>query len=161
MNFSNRVIVTLGSNEGNRLDNIQSCINIIHQTIGTVVKVSGLYETPSWGFKSADFYNCAVLVHTIKEVSEVLEAILRAEETLGRIRNSTEGYQARPIDIDIIAYNDDVISQPHLHVPHPRMTERNFVLYPLRDIDPVWQHPVSGIDINILITSSPDSSKCT
>ena len=160
MNFSNTVILSLGSNEGSRLQNIELCVSHIHNEIGTVIKVSGLYETPSWGFESADFYNCAVLIHTGKTVNEVLAAIVKAEEALGRVRHVAESYQSRLIDVDIISFNEDIVDIDGLQVPHPRMQERNFVLYPLRDIAPQWIHPISGKNIEELIAETNDSAAC-
>ena len=160
MNIQNSAILSLGSNQGNRLKNIQSCINYIHENIATVIVVSGLYETPSWGFKSDDFYNCTVLVHTCKSVNRLLTEILEAELSAGRIRNGQRGYAARSIDVDIIAFNNDIINLPELIVPHARMHERNFVMHPLRDIMPGWKHPVLKKDIDMLINESPDESSC-
>jgi 2-amino-4-hydroxy-6-hydroxymethyldihydropteridine diphosphokinase len=160
MSFQNTVILSIGSNRGNRLENIQQCINYIHHSIATVVKVSGLYETPSWGFESDDFYNCALLVHTAKSAEVLLESIFNAEKVMGRVRSDEKGYQPRTIDIDIIAFNNDVITRENLEVPHPRMAERNFVLYPLRDLLPQWEHPVTQKNITALIASSTDKSNC-
>lgn len=150
----------MGSNSGDRLQNIQQAISHIHNTIATVVRVSGLYETPSWGFESENFYNCAILVHTCKNASELLAALLKAEEQAGRVRNPEEGYRARSIDMDIITFNDEIVNEQHLYIPHPRMQERNFVMYPLRDVYPDWVHPVLEEDINTLIYNSPDASEC-
>lgn len=159
MKIQNSAILSLGSNQGDRLQNIISCISHIHNHIATVVRVSGLYEAPSWGFESDDFYNCAVLVHTCKPVERLLEEILQAELNAGRVR-SGDGYNARSIDVDIITFNNEVISLPQLIVPHPRMQDRNFVLYPLRDVMPGWMHPVLKKDIDMLIADSPDKDIC-
>jgi deoxyguanosine kinase len=160
MNFQNKAILSLGSNSGNRHANLQQAIDSIHGGVATVIKVSGLYESPSWGFESEDFYNCAVMVHTCKTASQLLEALLDVEQKSGRVRNEGEGYEARTLDIDIIAFNNEAISEHHLHIPHPRMQERNFVLYPLRDVAPEWEHPVLNKDIDTLIAQSPDKSIC-
>lgn len=160
MRVQNKAILSLGSNTGNRLQNLQSATNYIHNHIATVVKVSPVYETPAWGFEGDDFYNCAILVHTKKDAAELLDALLNAEAIAGRLRNDEPGYSSRSIDIDIISFNDSIISEHHLHVPHPRMHERNFVLHPLRDVAPAWMHPVSGKTINELVNTSPDASNC-
>lgn len=161
MRFQNRAILSLGSNQGDRQANILTCIEHIHATVATVVKVSGLYETPSWGFESDDFYNCAIVVHTCKKADELLQDILKAELDAGRIRKEGQGYQARLIDVDIIAFNNEVIELENLIIPHPRMQNRNFVLYPLRDVCSQWQHPVLKKDIDALIEQTTDESKCT
>ncbi len=160
MRFQNKAILSLGSNMGNRLDNLQWCINYIHNHIATVVRVSGIYENPSVGFSGEDFYNCCILVHTQKSAVQLLAELLKAELEGGRVRNPDGGYSSRTIDIDIITFNNEVISNDTLEVPHPRMQQRNFVLIPLRDIDSHWVHPVFKKDIALLITESPDTSPC-
>mgnify|MGYP006191004173 CR=1 FL=1 len=65
MKSQHQVILSLGSNQGNRLENIESCLQLIHQEVGTVIRVSKLYETPSWGFESDFFYNCALILQTL------------------------------------------------------------------------------------------------
>ena len=158
MKFQNSAILSLGSNMGDRLHNLQQGIEYIHNNIATVVKVSGIYETPAMGFAGDAFYNCAIAVHTTKDAHELLQGLLAAEEQGGRVRSTTGEYISRTIDIDIIAFNDAVISETHLHIPHPRMQERNFVLYPMRDIASGWNHPVLRKNIGQLISASGDTS---
>ncbi|WP_297332738.1 2-amino-4-hydroxy-6-hydroxymethyldihydropteridine diphosphokinase [Flavobacterium sp.] len=158
MQFQNRAILSLGSNMGNRQDNLEGCISYINNRIATVVSVSDIYETPAWGFSGEDFYNCCIIVHTQKMAEDLLASLLEAENNAGRVRQEGEGYSSRTIDIDIIAFNDDVLKLETLQVPHPRMHERNFVIYPLRDVAPLWEHPVSGLTITQLIAASTDES---
>ncbi len=160
MNTQNSAILSLGSNMGNRLESLQQGISHIHTHIATVVKTSGIYQTPAWGFEGDAFYNCAVLVHTNKTAHQLLQVILDAEAKGGRVRTEGSGYINRTIDIDIITFNDAVINEPHLHIPHPRMHQRNFVLYPLRDINSRWMHPILKEDVNRLIELSGDESLC-
>jgi len=145
---------------GNRLQNIQQGIDYIHNNVATVVKVSGVYETPALGFDGGAFYNCAITVHTLRDAYELLIGLLATEQQGGRERSTTGEYVSRTIDVDIISFNDDVIDSPHLIIPHPRMQNRNFVLFPLRDVAPHWVHPVLKKDINKLIASSSDNSDC-
>ncbi len=158
MNFQNEAILSIGSNSGNRLQNVIDCIAYIHNNVATVVHVSAIYETPSWGFESDDFYNCAIVVHTCKNAQQLLVDILHAEAELGRERSIQAGYRARTIDVDIISFNDDIIDEEGLHVPHPRMQDRKFVLYPLRDVKPQWEHPVLNKSIRQLIETTTDES---
>jgi deoxyguanosine kinase len=160
MKFQNSAILSLGSNLGNRLERLQQGISYIHSHIATVIKISGVYETPAWGFEGEAFYNCALLVHTNKTAGELLEGLLTAEAEGGRVRSATGEYTSRTMDIDIIAFNDEVIDEPFLQVPHPRMAGRNFVLYPLRDVLPHWVHPILNIDIDHLIAETDDTSHC-
>ena len=86
MSKQHQVILSLGTNQGNRLENIERCLNDLHKEIGTIIKVSKLYETPSWGFDSEQFYNCAVVMHTQKSPHQILEEVLLLEEAHGRTR---------------------------------------------------------------------------
>jgi 2-amino-4-hydroxy-6-hydroxymethyldihydropteridine diphosphokinase len=160
MESQHQVILSLGSNQGNRLENIELCLEMIHQAVGTVVKVSQLYETPSWGFESDAFYNCALLLHTSKSAEKILELILQLEKKLGRVRNEKAGYQSRIIDIDLIAFNEEILDLEHLQIPHPLMQNRKFVLMPFQDLNIKWAHPVLKKTIPELIASTPDDSVC-
>jgi deoxyguanosine kinase len=154
MKFQNTAILSLGSNMENRMEHLQSAISLIHNNVATVVAVSGIYETPAFGFEGDDFYNCAVLVHTCKSAHQLLEGIMQAEQEGGRIRSTTQRYSSRTIDIDIISFNNEIIAEEHLQVPHPRMQDRNFVLYPLIDIAPHWEHPVLHKNVSTLIAQN-------
>ena len=161
MKVQHQVTLAIGSNQGNRLENIEHCLQLIHQEVGTVVRVSSLYESPSWGFESDAFYNCAVLIHTFSEAEVVLNQILELEKTLGRVRLNLEGYQARLIDIDLIFFDDEVIATDNLQVPHPLLQERNFVLLPLADLKLDIVHPILKKTVKELIAISTDASVCT
>jgi deoxyguanosine kinase len=155
-----QVILSLGSNQGNRLENIERCIAKIHQEIGTVIKVSKLYETPAWGFESEKFYNCAIVIHTNKTAHQILEEVLFLEKSLGRTRTAEQGYQQRVIDIDVIAYDEEIIDNEKLKVPHPEMQNRLFVLVPMRDLNLDWRHPILQKYLHELVVLSADKSNC-
>lgn len=161
MKSQHQVVLSIGSNQGNRLENIKSCINLIHQEVGTVIRVSKLYETPAWGFESDAFYNCALLLHTTSSAQKILSQVLKVEKQLGRIRLNQEGYQSRIIDVDVIVFDDEIIETEKLHIPHPLMQNRNFVLLPMQDLKLDWKHPVFQKTISELISVSPDDSVCT
>ncbi len=160
MNKQHQVVLSLGSNQGNRLENIERCIMSIHREIGTVIKVSRLYETPAWGFESEPFYNCAVVVYTHKSAHQVLDEVLLLEEALGRIRSDVEGYQSRIIDIDVISFDEEIIASEKLKVPHPEMQNRLFVLVPMRDLNLDWRHPILQKYLHELLILSEDKSNC-
>jgi deoxyguanosine kinase len=160
MKSQNQVILSIGSNQGERLENIEQSIRLIHEQVGTVIKVSKLYETPSWGFESDAFYNGAVAIHTYKSAQEVLTGILEIEKGLGRIRAGQLGYQARPIDIDIISFNDEIIETENLLIPHPQMQHRLFVLLPMKDLQLDFVHPILNKNIADLIKECQDESDC-
>ena len=159
MSTQHQVILSLGSNQGNRLQNIQNAIDSLHLFVGTVVKVSNLYETPAWGFDGEAFYNCALVLNTQNSAEMVLEKVLEIENNLGRVRSLAEGYQSRIIDIDVIAFNEEIIASKNLTVPHPFMQERLFVLVPMRDLNLDWRHPILQKYLPELLIASEDKSK--
>jgi deoxyguanosine kinase len=159
MNKQHQILLSLGSNIGNKLENISNCIDLLHKNVGTVCKVSSLYESSSWGFESENFYNCVVLLHTSYNPQKVLRKILSVEANMGRIREKN-GYQPRVIDVDLIAYDDEIIDLENLVVPHKFLMERLFVLLPLQEILSNWQHPVNGIHIKEIIENCVDKGEC-
>jgi 2-amino-4-hydroxy-6-hydroxymethyldihydropteridine diphosphokinase len=131
-----RVYLGLGANLGDREDNIASAIKKIGELIGSVVRQSALYETEPWGFESDhQFINAAVAVDTTLTPHEVLAATQGIERTLGRTVKSADGvYHDRPIDIDILMYDDITVDDDDLKIPHPHLYERDFVMRPLNEI---------------------------
>ena len=109
MKRQNQIVLAIGSNDGDRLKNIQHAIENIHNEVGTVIKISKLYETPAWGFDSEPFYNCALVMNSLQSAQDILEKVLQIETKLGRIRSDGNHYQSRVIDIDVIAFNEDII----------------------------------------------------
>jgi 2-amino-4-hydroxy-6-hydroxymethyldihydropteridine diphosphokinase len=160
MKVQNQAILSIGSNQGNRLENIQKCIQLIQLEMGTVFSVSKLYEAPSWGFESDSFYNCAIAIHTHKSAQKLLSGLLKIEKKLGRIRSLQEGYQPRIIDIDIISFENNIINTATLVVPHPQMQKRLFVLIPMNDLQLEFIHPIYQKSTQELITICEDKSSC-
>ncbi|HBK82024.1 MAG TPA: 2-amino-4-hydroxy-6-hydroxymethyldihydropteridine diphosphokinase [Flavobacterium sp.] len=160
MKLQNQIVLSLGSNMGNKLNNIQTCVDLIHNKIATVIKVSKVYQTPAWGFESSDFYNCVLLVHTSKSVQKILKEVLQLEKKLGRIRTNDISYQARSIDIDIILCNEECVLTDDLTIPHKLMHKRKFVLVPMLDLQLEWQHPNFKKSIYELLENCEDSSDC-
>ena len=160
MKSQSKIVLSLGSNLGDRLKAIQLCIDTIHSSIATVVKVSKVYETPSWGFESDPFYNCAVVIHSSKSPQKLLSSLLSLEKKMGRVRKNSQNYEARVIDIDIISINEEIIETDSLKVPHPEMQNRNFVLYPMSDLNLNWEHPILKKSVLELLSSGSDESNC-
>ena len=160
MKSQNQAILSIGSNQGDRLENVQACIQLIQLEIGTVFSVSKLYETPSWGFESDSFYNCAIAIQTSKSAQKLLSSCLKIEKKLGRIRSLHEGYQPRIIDIDIISFENVIIDSANLVVPHPQMQDRLFVLLPMKDLQLEFVHPIMNKSTQDLIDSCKDKSNC-
>lgn len=128
--------LSLGSNLGDRHATMQSAILILGKQAGSVDRVSSAIETEPWGFKSANkFLNMCVRITTTLSPEQLLATTKDIELQLGRTTKSVNGqYHDRPIDIDILTYDDLHINTPSLTLPHPHMHERDFVMIPLREI---------------------------
>ena len=126
----------LGSNLGDRHATMQSAILLLDSQAGTVDRVSSAIETEPWGFKSANkFLNMCVRIITTLSPEQLLATTKDIELQLGRTTKSVNGqYHDRPIDIDILTYDDLHINTPSLTLPHPHMHERDFVMIPLHEI---------------------------
>jgi len=152
------VYLLLGSNLGDRQAKLEQATELIIAKLGPVIASSAWYETAAWGLQEQpDFLNRAIAVKTGLTAHEVLDTVLGIEEILGRVR--AEKWGARVIDIDIILYGNDVISDgARLQVPHPLMLERKFVMEPLAEIAGDLIHPVAGKDISTLLSLLQDNS---
>ncbi len=156
---SHVVYISLGSNKGDRLKNLQDAINLIYVKIGKIDIISKVYNSPAFGFESTDFLNTCVRIETQFKAKEVLKKLLAIEKRLGRVRTKKSGYEARIIDLDIIFFNDEIIETKSLNVPHPEMHKRKFVLQPLHDIAPKVIHPKMNKDITDLLENCDDTSQ--
>jgi 2-amino-4-hydroxy-6-hydroxymethyldihydropteridine diphosphokinase len=152
MSKSSKIYLILGSNLGNRVENMRRAQTLIAEHIGKIKQVSRLYESQPWGKSSVatqlDYLNQAIEVSTLLTPQNVLIQILNIEKTMGRVR--TEKNAPRLMDIDIALWGDEIIKMPDLIIPHPRLHERNFVLIPLmeiagEDIHPELQLPIEEI----------------
>lgn len=140
--MTHTVYLSLGSNLGNRRQMLFGAIEKINEKVGNVVRQSSFYETKPWGFESENlFLNAAVKVTTKLSPIELLEVTQQIEREMGRRKKTTlnsqlltPNYSDRPIDIDILLYDDLHVDLPELKIPHPLMQERDFVLVPLREI---------------------------
>jgi 2-amino-4-hydroxy-6-hydroxymethyldihydropteridine diphosphokinase len=132
----NTVYLSIGSNIGDRLANLQKAVDLLQEKNHTILESSGIYETDAFEFESSDrFLNAALKIQTQNSPIELLADLKRIEMTLGRTqRKSGEPYQSRIIDLDIIFFNSLSVDSTELCIPHPRFHERIFVLQPLNDI---------------------------
>lgn len=157
----NQVALLIGGNQGDRRALIEQATELIRQRIGSVVTVSRVHETEPWGefevksdeVRVKSFLNQALVVETALTAHEVLKKALSIEADLGRVRKEgSRVYSSRPMDIDLIFYNDEVIETPELTIPHPRMHLRKFVLAPLTEVMPDYRHPLLGKSVKELLT---------
>lgn len=159
------VYLSLGSNLGNRLQNLQSAVDVINIQAGKIDTISSVYETPPVGFESEDqFLNICLSIQTNLDPHELLVRLQQIEIDLGRTHKSTVQhgvniYASRTIDIDILFYGSSVLKSTKLMIPHPLFSERKFVLVPLCEIAPKFIDPFSKLGINELLRKCKDTSE--
>jgi 2-amino-4-hydroxy-6-hydroxymethyldihydropteridine diphosphokinase len=153
-----KVYISLGSNMGDRLDNLRDALQKLHNTAGIkVINISQVYETEPVGYEDQDwFYNAVALLEVELSPLELLKLMMATEQELGRKRLIHWG--PRTIDLDILLYDDLVINQKDLIIPHPRMAERAFVMVPLSEIAPEVEVPGEGKAM-VITNNLPDSKK--
>lgn len=153
--------LSLGSSQGDRKYNLQTAVEKIGLSAGRIISVSPVYETEPWGFSmKSSFLNMAVTIQTGMSPRDLLQTLLETEKSMGRLRSKkSDGYSSRIIDIDILFYNDIVINEPGITIPHPLAHLRKFVLAPLNDISPRLEHPVLKKKICELNENCTDSCK--
>lgn len=153
-----RLIIAIGSNQGDWSVVLEQSLLLIGQSIGRVESISPIYNTPAWGnTDQPDFKNGVLSVITSLEPHTCLEQLLKIEVQMGRVRK--EKWGPRILDLDILFYDSKVIQSPTLVVPHPFIEERQFVLQPLADILPNYVHPVNGKTIEDLLHQLPEKVK--
>lgn len=150
--------LSLGSNQGNKLENLQNAIDTIADKIGAIQRISSIYKTASWGYDGEDFYNCCIRVSTYLQPDVLMERLIEIEESLGRIRTDSEEYIDRTIDLDILLFDDEIIFSKTTTIPHPRMLERKFVMVPLDEIARNIIHPVEKKQISVCLENCSDDT---
>jgi 2-amino-4-hydroxy-6-hydroxymethyldihydropteridine diphosphokinase len=137
------VYLILGSNLGNRLENLIGAVGRLKKLASSALLVSSVYETEPVEVAGGPFYNVAVGFKTGLGAEELLKKLLEIEKSFGRLRK-TGKVLPRTLDIDILFYGSERIKGPLLEIPHPRVASRGFVLIPLAEIAPAFRHPVLG-----------------
>lgn len=159
MHITRTTYLSLGSNLGQKFENLQQAVDLIGERIGSVVKISSVYKTASWGFKSDDFYNICIQVATGLNPENLLHQISVIERTLGRFKLEEQGYKPRVIDIDILLFDNDIIISEELIVPHKEMLIRKFVMIPLAEIAGNIIHPIEKCRIQICLENCFDDTE--
>jgi 2-amino-4-hydroxy-6-hydroxymethyldihydropteridine diphosphokinase len=148
------IIILLGSNLGNRLANLKQAIASI-ASFSTILQQSNIYQTAAWGnTDQADFLNQAIEIQTNQTAENLMHALLAIESQMGRVR--LQKWEPRIIDLDIIFYESAIHSTDFIQIPHPEMQNRAFVLKPLLDLIPHFEHPILKQTISQLWEKCPD-----
>ena len=165
-------VLLMGGNQGDRRALLQAAVDLVGDRVGEVSRLSSLYETEPWGTfaegTAQPFLNQAAVVLTELTAEETLRRLQDIERQLGRRRTDGDAgaavapaserlYASRPIDIDILLFNADVVELPHLQIPHPRMHLRRFALEPLCELMPAYEHPLLHRSLAELLAACPDT----
>jgi 2-amino-4-hydroxy-6-hydroxymethyldihydropteridine diphosphokinase len=151
----NTVYLLLGSNIGNSEEQLRLAIGNIEKQLGKVIASSSIYQTAAWGkTDQPDFLNQVIIVETEQWAQDALSLILNIEEKMGRVR--TEKNAPRIIDIDILFFNEAIIQEKELIVPHPEIQNRLFVLIPLNELNPDYIHPLLDKSLHQLLIECKD-----
>ncbi len=150
--------LSLGSNEGDRLQYLQEAVNRIGEDIGVIEAISPVYKSEAQGFDGNEFYNCCLAVKTVFSPETLLQKVLSIEKEMGRLRTADKTYRNRQIDIDILLYEHKTIDTRVLKIPHPYMHKRAFVLLPLQDIAKDMIHPIAQKRIDELVQKLSDDT---
>jgi 2-amino-4-hydroxy-6-hydroxymethyldihydropteridine diphosphokinase len=152
------IVSNLDSKHGSRFDNISLAINLLINSKINVIKISNFYETPSYPNNNfPKFLNVGLIIDYSNNYLYLFKIIKEIEKKLGRIR--TKKNDPRVIDIDIIDFRSEVKNTKELILPHPRCHLRNFVLYPILQIDPNWSHPILKKNVQYLINNLGQKSR--
>lgn len=158
MKLAKTVYIALGSNKGNKLQYLQLAIDAIFEKIGAVNKISKVYETPAFGFEGDNFYNACIKVETELKPKNLLKQLQSIELQLGRAEKTGKGYESREIDLDILFYDNEILNEKSLIIPHPGLHLRKFVLQPLLDVAKDVEHPVFKKTVEVLLAECKDES---
>ena len=151
----NLTYLLIGGNLGDRIENLNTAKGFVKKYIGKIKTASSIYETAAWGItEQPDFLNQVLFVETDLSAMQTMNIILFIENKMGRVR--TKKNASRIIDIDILFFNNDIINEPSLIIPHPEIENRKFVLVPLAELSPHFNHPVLKNPVSQILSECKD-----
>lgn len=154
---SNKVVLLLGSNMHMRREHLTFAIKELKSSGIKITNISKLYESEAWGFEAENFINQVIIINTSLTPIQLLNLTQKIEKKAGRLPKTGNSYESRPLDIDILFVNDQIIDNDRLQVPHPKIHERLFTLKPLNELIPEYKHPVLHKTIKELKKRCPDN----
>ncbi len=153
------VIAGLGSNLGDRFAALGRAMELISEEAGEISAASSVWETEPWGFDADElFLNMVVVIRTTLDPARMMQLFRSIEGRMGRKRSGGGQYESRIIDLDILLWDNRVITLPGLEVPHPKLHSRRFVLEPLAEVVPEATHPVTGLTVTEMLELCDDRS---
>lgn len=156
---SSKVITGMGSNLGDRFSALERAMEFIREEAGEITAVSSVWETEPWGFDADEqFLNMVAVIRTFHSPVQLIQLFRSIEGRMGRRRSGGGRYESRVIDLDILLWEERVISIPGLEVPHPKIADRRFVLKPLSEVAPAAVHPVTGLTVAEMLQLCADNS---
>ncbi len=159
LSASSKVIAGLGSNLGDRIAALGRAMELINGEAGEIIATSSVWETEPWGFDADEqFLNMVIVLETALEPKGLIQRFRSIEGRMGRKKSGGGKYESRIIDLDILFWDDRVISIPGLEVPHPKLHSRRFVLEPLMEVAPETVHPVTGLTVAEMLQFCEDNS---
>ena len=154
----NRAVILLGSNTGNSSQNLEMAKTYMVRNVGEITLFSRSYTTEPWGKSDQPFFlNQVAVIDTVLTARQLINVLLLIEKKMGRKR--VVNWEPRLIDLDILFFNEEVVSEVGLIIPHPHLHERRFTLVPLAEIMPGFIHPVFHKDIQTLLSELKDNLK--
>lgn len=155
----NTAYILLGTNKGNKLDNMQQALSQLLIAGITPLHLSSIYETAAWGNTNQDsFFNAVIKIETKLNAHQLMQLLLTIETKMGRVRNELK-WQPRLIDLDILYFNEEVITSDFITVPHPFLHQRRFTLIPLAEIAATFVHPVLKLNNKQMLHNCEDRSE--
>jgi len=160
LSASSKVIAGLGVNLGDRFEALRRAMELISGEAGKIIAASSVWETEPWGFDADEqFLNMVIVLETNLEPKVLIQRFRSIEGRMGRKKSGGGKYESRIIDLDILFWDDRVISLPGLEIPHPKLQSRRFVLEPLMEVAPDKVHPVTGLTVAEMLQFCEDNSE--